>query len=271
MAEPAGGALLEVMSQRAFTRLTSGAPIPSDKIALVAATVAAQVRLARECGAERITTIATAAIRDAPNGADLCAAVAHEAGVEVAVLTGDDEARLAFAGATRMLEQPPAGPVAVVDIGGGSSEIVVGTIAGGVMWSASFRVGSGLLADRYLHSDPPATDELDEVRRHVAAVLEGLSVPSVDAAYAVGGSATSLRRLVGADLNHETLGRAISLLGSSPIASIAERFELHPERVRVMPAGMALLDEAARVLGRPLSIASGGVREGVILDELSGR
>jgi exopolyphosphatase/guanosine-5'-triphosphate,3'-diphosphate pyrophosphatase len=271
VAELVDGSLREVYSQRAFTSLVSGKPIGPEKLALVAQTVASQVRMANECGALSIQTVGTAAIRHAPNRDELCAAVVREAGVEVTILSGDDEARLAFSGATRMLQHAPLGTIAVVDVGGGSSEIVVGTVAGGVQWSASFRIGSGFLADHYLRSDPPSTDELDNVRRHVSGVFEGLQPPAVDVGYAVGGSATSLRRMVGAELSHETLNRGIRVLGESPVALIVQRFELHPERVRVMPAGMTLLDEASRVIGVPLRIASGGLREGVVLEMLSGR
>jgi exopolyphosphatase / guanosine-5'-triphosphate,3'-diphosphate pyrophosphatase len=270
VAELTDGSLHEVLSQRAFTRLRSGQAIPADKIELVAQTVASQVRMARECDAARIRTVATAAIRDAPNRDALCAAVADAAGVDIAVLSPHDEARLAFAGATRTLQHAPLGTIAVVDVGGGSSELVIGTMATGVTWSASFRVGSGFLADHYLRSDPPAADELDNVRRHVGGVFEGLDTPPADVAYAVGGSATSLRRLVGAELTHDTLARGLRVLGETPIAQIALRFELHPERVRVLPAGMALLDEASRVLGLPMRIASGGLREGVVLEDLAG-
>jgi exopolyphosphatase / guanosine-5'-triphosphate,3'-diphosphate pyrophosphatase len=270
VAEPADGLLREVFSQRVFTSLTSGQEIPPDKIELVARTVAQHVRIARACQARRIRTVATAAIRDAPNRAALCAAVTAAAGVEVAVLSGDDEARLAFAGATRTLRCAPPGTIAVVDVGGGSSEIVVGTMAAGVTWSASFRVGSGYLADHYLRGDPPAAAELDDARRHVAGAFEGLTPPRADVAYAVGGSATSLRRLVGAELSHVTLARGMRMLGEASMADVARRFELHPERVRVLAAGMTVLDEASRVLHLPLRIASGGLREGVLLEELSG-
>jgi exopolyphosphatase / guanosine-5'-triphosphate,3'-diphosphate pyrophosphatase len=271
VAELVDGSLREVYSQRAFTSLVSGKTIGPEKLALVARTVASQVRMANECGALSIQTVGTAAIRHAPNRDELCAAVVREAGVEVTVLSGDDEARLAFSGATRMLQHAPLGTIAVVDVGGGSSEIVVGTVADGVQWSASFRIGSGFLADHYLRADPPSTDELDNVRRHVGGVFAGLQPPAVDVGYAVGGSATSLRRMVGAELSHETLNRGIRVLSESPVALIAERFELHPERVRIMPAGMVLLDEASRVIGVPLRIASGGLREGVVLEMLSGR
>lgn len=271
VAESRDSRLQEVMAQRAFTRLGSADPgaIPAEKVAEVAELVASQVRMARECGVEAIRIVATAAIRHAPNRDAFCAAVESVAGVAVTVLSGDDEARLAFAGATRTLQHVPLGEIGVVDVGGGSSELVVGTMAAGVTWSASFRIGSCFLADSYLRADPPGVDDLERVRAHVAGVFEGLDAPRPDVAYAVGGSATSLRRLVGAELNHATLSHGLRVLGAAGAEEIARRYELHPERVRVLPAGMLLLDEVARVFGCALRIASGGLREGVVLEELA--
>jgi exopolyphosphatase/guanosine-5'-triphosphate,3'-diphosphate pyrophosphatase len=270
VAEPGGAGLREVMSQRAFTRLRGfDGEIPAAKVAEVAGAVATQVELARGCGADAICVVATAAIRQATNREELCSAIAEAGGVEVVVLSGDDEARLAFLGATATLRHAPDGVVAVVDVGGGSSELVCGTVAAGPTWSASFRVGSGFLADHYVRSDPPAAAELDAVRAHVAGVFEGLDVPPADVAYAVGGSATSLRRLIGGLLDHETLGRGVRVLSEGPAEQIARRFDLHVERVRVLPAGMLLLDAVSTLLGLPLQIAGGGLREGVVLDRLA--
>jgi exopolyphosphatase / guanosine-5'-triphosphate,3'-diphosphate pyrophosphatase len=272
VAESRDGRLHEVLAQRAFTRLGSAkrGPIPEAKVTEVADLVASQVRMARECGAQAIRVVATAAIRQAPNREPFCEAIEAAAGLPVVVLSGDDEARLAFIGATRTLQHVPLGEIGVVDVGGGSSELVVGTMAEGVAWSASFRVGSAFLADSYLRSDPPSVDELARLRAHVAGVFEGLDAPQPDVAYAVGGSATSLRRVVGAELNHTTLAHGLRVLGEASAEEVALRYELHPERVRVLPAGMLLLDEAARVMGCPLRIASGGLREGVVLEELAG-
>jgi len=271
VAETRGGRLQEVLAQRAFTRLGSSARdgIPQEKVAEVAELVASQVRMANECGVETIRVVATAAIRQAGNRETFCDAVEAAAGLPVTVLSGEDEARLAFAGATRTLQHAPLGDIGVVDVGGGSSELVVGTMADGVSWSASFRVGSAMLADGYLRSDPPSVDELDRVRSHVAGVFEGLDAPQPGVAYAVGGSATSLRRVVGAELDRATLAHGLRVLGAASAAEVARRYELHPERVRVLPAGMLLLDEAARVFGCALQIASGGLREGVVLEDLA--
>ena len=133
--------------------------------------------MAREVGAEQIVAVATAAIRNAPNRDELLSAVQEAGGMELEVLSGEEEARLSFVGATRTLLEPADGTVAVIDVGGGSSEIAVGEPDGRMAWSASFRIGSGFLADSYLRGDPPSVDELEKVRRHVAGTFEGLEPP----------------------------------------------------------------------------------------------
>ena len=268
VADCSGGRLREVVQERAFTRLGAQGEISAEKVQEVAATVAAQVRRAKEAGAERIRAVGTHAVRQAPNRDDLLAAVTREAGIEVDVLSGDAEATYAFVGATQTLGDAPEGEVGVVDVGGGSTELVCGTSGDGVAWSQSFRVGSGMLADAYLRSDPPTAQELHRVREHAEGVFEGLVAPRPRVAYAVGGSATSLRRLIGPVLDHETLERGIRVLCEQPVAEAARRFDLHAERVRLLPAGILLLDAAARVLGAPLQVAGGGLREGVLLSEV---
>ena len=268
------GRLTELMNQRAYTRLgkslTKGA-LPPEKLTEAVAVVATQVRHARDVGAERIAVVATAAVRRARNGVVLAEAIESATGVPLAVLSDEQEARLAFVGATRMLSAPVEGPLAVVDVGGGSTEIAVGTVTDGADWYASFRIGSGFLADSYLHSDPPAARELQAVREHAAGTFEGLKAPPAVRGVACGGSASSLRRMAGAELTHDALERAIRLLASGPADDIAERFELDPERVRLLPAGVLILDAASDALGLPLKISGGGIREGVIIELANGR
>jgi exopolyphosphatase / guanosine-5'-triphosphate,3'-diphosphate pyrophosphatase len=267
--------LRELVTQRAFTRvgrsLLAGGAIPAEKIGEMADVVRTQSAVAREVGAERIVAVATAAIRNATNRENLVAALEGAGGMPLTVLTSEEEARLSFVGATRTMVQPPDGTVAVLDVGGGSSEMAVGAPDGRMAWSASFRVGSGFLADSYLRSDPPSVEELENVRRHVAGTFEGLDPPPAETAVAVGGTATSLRRMVGAELSHETLERGIRVLSSTPIAEIAERFELDPERVRLLPTGILVLEAMSDVLRLPVRIARGGLREGVLLELVAGR
>ena len=274
VAETGPGTLRELMTQRVFTRIGKGLRktkhLAPEKVAEVAEVVATQARHAHELGAERIEVVATAAIRDADNRTDLLDAINARAGLPTKVLSDSEEARLAFLGASRSLGSAVDGSLAVVDVGGGSSEIAVGSMDEGVSWCESFRIGSGYLAESYLHSDPPSVEELENVRRHAAGVLDGLRVPPVDRAVAVGGSAASLRRIAGAELAHEPLERAIRVLASAPSEEIAERFELDVERVRLLPAGVLILEAISDCLGMPLKVAGGGLREGVIIEMATG-
>jgi exopolyphosphatase / guanosine-5'-triphosphate,3'-diphosphate pyrophosphatase len=270
VAEARPGGLTEVLQRRAFTRLgrglAPGGTIPAARIAETASVVAEQHALAEQAGATSIRAVATAVIRRAANRDEFCDAIRAHGGVEVCVLDGTEEARLAFLGATRTLGRPLPGRVAVVDVGGGSTEIAVGTIAGGVEWSASFPFGSGFLADAYLGGDPPDAHELSAVRMHADRALSGIDPGPVDIAIAVGGSAASLRRLVGEELDELSLSRALRVLTSGPAPDVAARFDLDAQRVRLMPAGLLALDAAAHALGRPLQIGNGGLREGVLID-----
>jgi exopolyphosphatase/guanosine-5'-triphosphate,3'-diphosphate pyrophosphatase len=274
VAEPGDGQLRKVMEQRAYTRINkairdSGA-IPKEKAAEVAEVVATQVRLARELGAETIRAVATAAVREASNGGNVAEQIGDLAGVPVDVLSDEEEGRLSFVGATKTLGYPVEGLVGVVDVGGGSSEVILGTVPGGVKEVRSWRVGSGVLADELIASDPPSAAEIRKVRDRIDDLFADIEVEQPAQAVAVGGSATSLRRLVGAVLEYETLERGIRVLCGDPATEVARRFELDPERVRILATGVLLLEKLSELLGRPLQIGKGGLREGVILDLLNG-
>ncbi len=187
------------------------------------------------------------------------------------VLDGEREARLAFAGATCALIPRPAGTIAIVDVGGGSTELIVGSCASGPVWIASIPIGSGLLAEDELHGDPPAAAQLDRARARAAAALATVQPPPAESAWAVGGSATSLARVLGGgDLSRPALARALDAICAEPAATLAARHGLHPERMRILPAGLAILDATSARLGVELQMARGGVREGVILAMLAG-
>lgn len=274
VADAGNGELREVLQRRAFTRIGAGMKpgeaIPREKIDEVADVVASHRQLAERAGADPVRTVATAAIRCAANRDEFVEIVSERGGVEVSILEGEEEARLAFLGATRTLGRDLEGSVAVVDVGGGSTEIAVGTVPGGVSWWASFRLGSGQLADDYIAAqDPPSPECLAAMRAHAAKALEEVDVPPIDAAVAVGGSAASLRRLAGTVLDPDTTQRVLRSLCGAPCDEVSERFALDPQRVRLMPAGLLILDAAARRLGVPLQIGRGGLREGVLL-ELAG-
>jgi exopolyphosphatase/guanosine-5'-triphosphate,3'-diphosphate pyrophosphatase len=275
VAEPQEGQLRKVMEQRAYTRIGKGASkngkITAEKVAEVAEVVTTQVRLAEELGAEVIKTVATAAIREAKNRDKVVKEIEEAAGVQVDVLDEEEEGRLAFLGATKSLGHPVEGTVAVVDVGGGSSEVIYGTVVDGVTDVRSFKIGSGLLAEDHLESDPPSASEIRGLRDAISDFFEGEDLDHPDQAVAVGGSATSLRTLVGAVLEYETLERAVRVLSSDEIADVARRFELDPRRVTLLPAGVLLLEKFSEMLGQPLQIGKGGLREGIILELLNGK
>jgi exopolyphosphatase/guanosine-5'-triphosphate,3'-diphosphate pyrophosphatase len=292
VADVARGRLAAVVQQRSFTRIgraiAADGVIPRALIAHVAEVVATQREVASVAGAEQLRVVATAAIRRALNRDELVAALREQAGVEVTVVPGEHEARLAFAGATRTLESPPRGSIAVVDVGGLSTEIAVGTMAGGVTWARSYAIGSSVLAAGCA-ADPPSPADMAAMRAAAWAAFAdagdeaGLPggdeagrtaarrvIPPADHAIAVGGSAASLPTLVGPVLDRVALERALAVLTSAPAEEIARLHDLVPERTQLLPAGILVLGAAAERLGRPLQIGRGGLREGVILELAAG-
>jgi exopolyphosphatase / guanosine-5'-triphosphate,3'-diphosphate pyrophosphatase len=279
VADCVGGELREVHQERVFTRIGQGlaasGAIAPEKIDEVVAVVRAQMEVARRHGAQAIRGVATAAIRTASNGVVLVAAIAERAGLVVEIVSGEEEARLAFEGAAAMLDPDttlalraggPGAALGVIDVGGGSAELVVGHAPACVDWWASVPLGSGALTEHCLHGDPPTAAELGAARGQVAAALAGLAPPCPAVAVAVGGSATSLGRVAGPVLDLPTFERALSVLTGEPSATVAQRFEIDPQRARLLPAGLLILQGAARLLEATVRVGRGGIREGVLLE-----
>ena len=265
--------LRELLAERAFTRLASACDahgeIAPEKIFEIADIVARQARMADELGADSVRVVATSAVRQAVNARALADAVDAACGLRVDVLTGEEEARLAFAGVIGMLRDPPAGDLGVVDVGGGSTELVVGTARAGVTWSISLPVGSSNATDAELSHDPPSKEELARLRGRLAKLFGDVEAPRLSRAYAVGGSATTLQRLVGTILQRESLMLGLQQLVALPAAEIAGRLDMHAERVRLLPAAILLLDAASHAFRAPLQMGGGGLREGVVLEQLA--
>jgi exopolyphosphatase/guanosine-5'-triphosphate,3'-diphosphate pyrophosphatase len=265
--------LRELLAERAFTRLASACDahgeIAPGKIAEIAEIVARQARMAAELGARSVRLVATSAVREALNARALAAAIDAACRLQLEVLTGEEEARLAFAGATGILPDVPAGELGVIDVGGGSTELVVGTAREGVTWSVSLPVGSSGVTDAELPHDPPSVQELARLRGRLAARLGDVEVPSPSCAYVVGGSASSLQRVVGGVLGRESLMLALQQVTLGPSAEMALRLGLHAERVRLLPAAILLLDAASHAFCAPLRMGAGGLREGIVLEQLA--
>ena len=228
--------------------------------------------VARKLGAVDLRIIATSAAREAENGQELAARVLADTGHELEIIDEDEEARLAWVGALNALDEPWEGEVGVVDVGGGSTEVVVGSIGNGIHFSHSYKLGSGRLTDMCIEHDPPRPFELERVRRIIDETLPAMGeIPQPQHASAVAGSASNLRRLVGPLLDVEALERAVRILCEHPSRRVARRFELEQERVRILPAGALILHACAVRLGVPLWFCKGGIREGAVLDMVAAR
>ncbi len=275
VAEAGDGQLRELVTQRAFTRigksLASTGSIPAEKIAETAEVVATQAKVARDVGAEQLVAVATAAIRNAPNRDELIGAVEASGGVPLGVLSGEEEARLSFVGATRTMLQPADGTIAVIDVGGGSSEIAVGEADG----RSTGRARSESARASWRTRTCAATRRRQASWRRSAATWRAPSRASSRRPPRRRWRSAAPRRRCGAcsgaELSHETLERGIRVLCTTPIDEVAARFELDVERVRLLPAGILVLEAISDLLELPLRIARGGLREGVLLELVEGR
>lgn len=226
---------------------------------------------ARRLGAREIDVIVTAPGRQSANGDKLVRELRKATAAQVRVLSADEEGRLAFAGA---IAAAPllAGSVAVCDVGGGSAEAVVGTAEGGPAWSRSLDVGAVRLTERFLGDDPPGRRALTAARDEVERHLDGFTPPLPQAALATGGTARSLRKLVGWKLEGEEFDAALRILGKRPSGKVAKTFGLHEHRARTLAAGVIILSSLQARLGVPLEVSRAGLREGAalaLLDELA--
>jgi exopolyphosphatase/guanosine-5'-triphosphate,3'-diphosphate pyrophosphatase len=215
--------------------------------------------------AQATTAVLTSAVRDASNGAEFTQAVRDRYGLDAHTIPGDEEAALTFLGATSEREPDPDGPaIVVVDIGGGSTEVVVGR-GGDVSFYVSMQIGVVRQTERHLHSDPPEPDELAALASEVEAIIAA-EVPEpirsqVRAAIAVAGTATSAAAIDLAldpydpDAVHGhvmTLGRLEELLARlAQMDNDARRdvVGLHPDRAPTIVAGVAVLAEVMRAFG----------------------
>lgn len=273
VAERRGSGLRVVHEERERLALgeaieVSGA-IPAAKLQELRAVARAQVEQARAQGCDAIEILVTSPGRQARNPGALRSAL-EATGAAVRLLSGEEEALLAYVGAVEAAGTLPQS-VAVCDVGGGSTQVVVGTRAGGPAWFRSFDVGSLRLTSRMLVDDPPGWNALHEAGLVVERSLQALHPPLPHAALAAGGSARALRKLVGARLGPEELAAAFELLEETPSAKIAERYGLTRARARTLAAGALILYEIQRRLGLELVVSRAGLREGALRSLLAER
>jgi exopolyphosphatase / guanosine-5'-triphosphate,3'-diphosphate pyrophosphatase len=234
-------------------------------IATTAAVCRRYAKRARELGASRAEIIVTAPGRQWAAAGSLVARLGAETRFPVRILSADEEGELAYRGAVSRLDREPPGLVAVVDVGGGSTEVVVGRAQAGPSWIRSVDLGSLRLTRLALRGDPPSKRELAAAREIVSDALAALGPPEPAVALAAGGSARALAKLVGRRLDPETIEPAISLLARRPARKVARASGIGLPRAGTLLAGALILGEVSRSLERPLVVARGGLREGAAL------
>jgi exopolyphosphatase / guanosine-5'-triphosphate,3'-diphosphate pyrophosphatase len=235
-----------------------------------------------EEGCEASAAVMTSAVRDAANGAEFREEVRSRFGLEGRILTGDQEAAYTFAGATA--SRPPDDPteLVVIDIGGGSTELVCGA-RGELGFHVSTQVGVVRHTERHLHGDPPAGEELAALAEDVdAAIAEAVPADvreAVQAAIAVAGTATSAAaidlelepydttRVEGHALSRARLDELLDRLAALPVAERREVSGLHPDRAPTIVAGLVILGRALDAFGLgTVEVSDRDILWGVALD-----
>jgi exopolyphosphatase/guanosine-5'-triphosphate,3'-diphosphate pyrophosphatase len=229
----------------------------------------------RDLGAERVRFVATSAMRDARNGDEFVAGIRARFGVEPEIVPGAEEAALSFAGAASVLPLAAGRPVLVVDLGGGSTEFVLGDAAG-VRAARSIDMGCVRLTERHLRSDPPTPEQIAAAERDAdAGIDEALAdVPLAEATAVIGvaGSITTITahalrlpayqpdRIHGAELPLGQVADACTSLLGLTHAQRAELPYMHPGRVDVIGAGALVW---RRILGRLSALTDGRISTAV--------
>jgi exopolyphosphatase/pppGpp-phosphohydrolase len=188
-------------------------------------------------GADVVSLVATEPLRRATNGASVCQRVLGEVGLPLHVLTERQEGELTYLGVTG--GRPSARSLLVVDIGGGSSEVVLATI-GEPLQVLSLPSGSARLSRGIVEHDPPTAEELDALLAAAHRLMEGLPRAKPARAVFVGGTATNLARL--APLRRDGMALAYRTLGSLDAAALCRRYGVKLRRAFQLPAGAAMVD-----------------------------
>jgi exopolyphosphatase/guanosine-5'-triphosphate,3'-diphosphate pyrophosphatase len=263
VADVADGRVSPLERRSTVTRLGRGVDLSgrlaSEAIEDVCTAVGGYVEILEELGAEAVEVIATSAVRDADNGSAFVAELRERFALSARVLDGEEEARATYLGATS--EAPPTEPTLVVDIGGGSTELVVGS-GDEISFHDSLQVGVVRHSERHIASDPPTAGELEalaeDVRGQIETSLAGGNGVRAATGIAVAGTPTSLAavemelepydpaQVHGRVLELRSIQRMLSQLASVPLVERVGIPGLHPDRAPTIVAGVVILVEAMR-------------------------
>ncbi|OBJ34343.1 Ppx/GppA phosphatase family protein [Mycolicibacter heraklionensis] len=290
IAEPVDGRLRDIHREMRVVRLGEGVDaigkFAPEALERTRAALANYAELLVAHGVSRVRMVATSATRDAANRDvffDMTAQVLGSAvaGAVAEVITGQEEAELSFRGAVGELDSAD-GPFVVVDLGGGSTEVVLGDPDNGVSASYSANIGCVRLTERCLHSDPPTAEEVAAARA-VARELLDEAVQAVPVQHArtwvgVAGTMTTLSALAHGMTEYDSAAIHLSRVGFDDLRAVCDRLigmshaeraalgPMHPGRVDVIGGGAIVVEELARILAESAGIAELVVSEHDILD-----
>ena len=286
VADVVDGHVVELDRRTKVTRLGQGvdatARLADDAIERVCTTLADYRAVIDELAPARTIALATSAVRDAKNG-DAFRRLLHDRfALDVSIIPGDEEARLTFLGATAVRPHDDRALV-VIDIGGGSTEFIVGVPGSPPTFRVSTQAGSVRHTERHLTEDPPSDEDLLTLRAALRATIAD-AIPddvraSVEAGIAVAGTATSLaaidqqldpydpEKVDGYALTVEAVDRMLSELARLPLAERREVTGLHPDRAPTIVAGAAILIESIRYFGLDhVEVSEADILHGAALD-----
>jgi exopolyphosphatase/guanosine-5'-triphosphate,3'-diphosphate pyrophosphatase len=266
VAEVADGSLAELERRSAVTRLGRGVDtsgkLSAEAIEDVCDTVGEYIDAYRSLDADRVVAIATSAVRDAENSDAFMAELRERFALDARILNGDEEARLTYLGACA--DRPSIDNTLVIDIGGGSTELVIGS-HDEVAIHASLQAGTVRHTERHLLDDPPTTEQLEalctDVRSLLDAELSGEAIAHASKGIAVAGTPTSLAAIDqeldpydpelvhGHRLSLESIQRMYSMLAARPLEERLHVTGLHPGRAPTIVAGVVILIQVMRAFG----------------------
>ncbi len=283
VAEREQGRFKAILERAEITRLGQGVDetrlLRPEAMRRSAEALAEYARLAADLGVEPkdIAAVTTSAARDAQNSDELIALVRDLAGIELEIIPGETEAALTYAGATADLDVSESAPLAVFDIGGGSSELIYGTRTRHD-FRHSFDVGSVRLTERFLRSDPPTPEEARALSDHLESLFAVAPKPHSPVTFVgVAGTVTTLFTILHAIEPYETARVHRQRMGLQELRGLREKLfsltvaerralkGIEPKRADVIAAGAAILEAAmAHVGARELTVSDRGLRWGLI-------
>jgi exopolyphosphatase / guanosine-5'-triphosphate,3'-diphosphate pyrophosphatase len=273
VADVEGARVSEVARRSRITRLGRGVDLSgqlsAEAIEAACEAIAENISIAEDAAAEETVAIATSAVRDAANGGAFIAELRERFSLTARVLDGEEEARLTYLGAAS--DGAPQESTVVIDIGGGSTELVVGT-GEEIAFHTSLQAGVVRHTERHISSDPPTAAEMERLAADARSLMEdavaGCAEARAEAGIAVAGTPTSLaaiemelqpydpERVHGHILKLSSIQRILSRLASTPLAERIRIPGLHPDRAPTIIAGVVILIEAMRAFELGQSVVS---------------